>query len=80
MLVPTRWLYTDELKEARMSITFPQPVTLNIEQATELMDKMAHRALNLSAAEFLAAWDAGTYRSEDTAEIAELIALIPFVR
>jgi hypothetical protein len=63
-----------------MQIKFPEPVTLTAEQAVERMDKLAHRALNMSAAEFLAAWDAGAFRSEDTAEIAELASLIPFVR
>lgn len=63
-----------------MQIRFPEPVTLTAEQAVEQMDKLAHRALDMSAAEFLAAWDAGGFRSEDTAEIAELATLIPFVR
>ncbi|HEX3005155.1 MAG TPA: hypothetical protein VHO27_13160 [Angustibacter sp.] len=63
-----------------MGITFPQPVTLTAERAAERMDKVAQRALDISGTDFLAAWDAGEYRSTDTAEIAELTALIPFVR
>lgn len=63
-----------------MSINFPTPVTLTAERAAELMDKVAERALGISGADFLPAWDAGAYLSADTAEIAELAALIPFVR
>lgn len=63
-----------------MSINFPTPVTLTAERAVERMDKVAERALGISGADFLAAWDAGVYLATDTAEIAELSALIPFVR
>ena len=63
-----------------MRINFPTPLTLTAEQAAERMDKVADRALGISGTDFLAAWDAGAYRSADTAEIAELAALIPFVR
>lgn len=63
-----------------MAIKFPEPVTLSSSAAMDMLDKAADRLLGCTGQEFLRRWDAGEYHSTDSAAVAELSALIPYIR
>ena len=45
-----------------------------------LFDRAARYYLNMSGADFLAAWDAGTFSGDNRPGVRELAILLPFVR
>ena len=50
------------------------------EEGREMLDRAAREALNISAGEFLAKWDAGDYENADDPAVTRVAMLIPFAR
>ncbi len=51
---------------------------LSQEEGRKLFDRLAQRYLRMSGEEFLRAWEAGKFKSEDeNPEVAQLVMLIP---
>jgi len=57
-----------------------QVVEVDREEGREILDRAAREALNLSADEFLAKWDAGDYEDADDPAVTRVAMLIPFAR
>ena len=50
-------------------------------EGREMLDALAHRYLEMSADEFITAWDSGGFdRDPDRPEVVRLAMLLPFVR
>lgn len=55
--------------------------TLTVDAGRALLDGEARKYLGISGAEFLAAWDNGSYEGKaDTPAVMRLVELIPFAR
>jgi hypothetical protein len=54
---------------------------LNHEEGRDLLDTLARRYLDMSAEEFIAAWDAGDFNGRSgSPEVARVAMLLPFGR
>ena len=54
-----------------------QVVEVTREEGREMLDRAAREALNISADEFLAKWDAGDYEDADDPAVTRVAMLIP---
>lgn len=50
------------------------------QEGWELLERMANDLLGMKAEEFIAAWDAGEYRTTDDPRVVRVAMLLPFVR
>jgi hypothetical protein len=57
-----------------------QVVEVSRGEGREMLDRAAREALNISADEFLAKWDAGDYDDADDPAVTRVAMLIPFAR
>lgn len=53
---------------------------VSIEEGRQLLDEAARLHLNMSAAEFIEAWDEGRFTEPDTFPVQHVAALLPFGR
>ncbi len=50
------------------------------DEGRELLDAAARKHLNMSGAEFVAAWDAGRFAEQDSLSVQRVAMLLPFGR
>ncbi len=50
------------------------------EEGKEILDRAAHRYLQMSGDEFMAKWDAGEFPEVDQPDVLNVALLLPFVR
>lgn len=54
---------------------------LTLEEGVALLDKQARHYLNMSAKEFIRAWEAGEFDDDpDRPEVMRLVMLLPFAK
>lgn len=58
----------------------PDEVFVSLEDGRKLLDASARLNLNMSGAEFLAAWDDGRILDSDSLPVQQVASLIPFAR
>ncbi len=53
---------------------------ISLEEGRAMLDEAARRHLNMSAAEFIEAWDEGRFADPDSLGVQQVAALLPFGR
>lgn len=53
---------------------------ISLEDGRRLLDDAARRTLNMTAEEFIAAWDEGRFADPDSLRVQQVAALLPFGR
>ena len=60
--------------------TFCGTEEISIEDGRRLLDEAARRTLNMTADEFIEAWDEGLFADPDSLRVQQVVALLPFGR
>jgi hypothetical protein len=53
---------------------------ISVEEGRALLDEAARHWLGISGAEFMASWDAGRYRDDESLAVQQVAMLLPFGR
>ncbi len=53
---------------------------ISLDDGRRLLDDAARQYLNMSAVEFIAAWDEGRFADPDSLRVQQVAALLPFGR
>lgn len=53
---------------------------ISLDDGRRLLDDAARQYLNMSATEFIAAWDEGRFADPDSLRVQQVAALLPFGR
>lgn len=53
---------------------------ISLEEGRRLLDDAARRTLNMTAEEFIEAWDEGRFADPDSLRVQQVAALLPFGR
>ncbi|MGH3529968.1 MAG: hypothetical protein ACRDQ6_22105 [Pseudonocardiaceae bacterium] len=53
---------------------------ISLDRGRQMLDEVARQYLNMSADEFIVAWDEGRFADPDSLRIQQVAALLPFAR
>jgi hypothetical protein len=53
---------------------------ISLERGRRMLDEAARQYLNMSADEFILAWDEGRFTDPDSLRVQQVAALLPFAR
>ena len=68
---------TTEVSEAGASYEIEE---ISLEEGRRLLDEAARRTLNMTAEEFIVAWDEGRFADPDSLRVQQVAVLLPFAR